>query len=578
VRQRRLRVAGSVVVAAALFAGACSSGSTSGTGSATTASPGATTTTAAGKSSAKGDGSSGAGAPGPSQLTGDLAATNGFKPEEHGFNFQNYGKVEGRPNLTADEMRRFFGDRVCASLADNKCTLTPPAEQWMEKTSNGMNGGHCEGMAALSLLLFLGKVKLSDLLPDTSKAFDAKIEGNDKLAREIAFWFATQNVNPTNASEDKTMKPSQVVDLLRESFKPEAPESYTIGIYKTIEGQRAAGHAITPYGIVEKGDGKFQIAVYDNNFPGQARAVEVDTNGDQKWSYSAAADPSEPESLYEGTGSTGSLTLTPTSARLQDQACPFCEAAAGATSGFTKTGAAQQTENAVGLLFLNEEAGDLGVKVTVTGLDGNPLPGIDYITPKNVDGLSEITPIIEIPVGAAFRVTIDGSAATERVETDVTFIGPGFDQYIDNINLDPGQVDIADFDTAAGTLTYETKGAEAPNIGFGFSSVEDDFDFSVGGVDLPSGGRIEARLDRAAATFSIRNAAPDKGTYAFLMDRIDAEAGETTFYNDGVELDGGVSIVFDYSLWDSKDDQLRAHVDPGNGGEKVDIEFDTESQ
>jgi hypothetical protein len=560
-------------MSAALFAGACSSGSTSNT-TASTASTGATTTTTGGKGAAKGDASSGAAAPGPSQLTGELAATNGFKPEEHGFPFQNYGKVEGRPNLTPDEMRRFFGDKVCASLAGNTCTLTPPAEQWMQQVSDGMNGGHCEGMAALSLLLFLGKVKLADLGTDATKTFDAKVEGNDRLAREIAFWFATQNVNPTQSAEDKTMKPSQIVDLLKDSFKPDAPESYTLGIYKTVDGKRTAGHAITPYGIVDKGEGKFQIAVYDNNFPGQARAIEVDTAGDQKWSYSAAADPNEPESLYEGTGATGSLTLTPTTARLKDQTCPFCEGTTSGASGFTK-GAAEGSSGA-GYLFLNEDAGDQGVVVTVTGLDGNPLPGINIITPKN-GGDDEITPIIEIPAGAAFRVTIDGSAAKQQVNTDVTFVGPGFDQYIDDINLDPGQVDVADFDPAAGTITYETKGAEAPNVGFGFSSTDDDFDFSVGGVDLPNGGRIEAKLDEKAGTFTVRNAAADKGTYALTMDRIDSAAGEATFYNDGIELDGGGRLVIDFSQWNSQGNTLKGHLDTGEGTTPTDLEFEDEN-
>jgi hypothetical protein len=577
VRQRRLRCAGAMTAATLLFAIACSSGTSTTSPTSTATAGGSSTTTAAGKGSAKGDTPTGPVTAGPSQLTGDLAVTNGFKPEENGFPFQNYGKVDGRPNLTADEMRRFFGDKVCASLADGKCTLTPPAEQWMEKVSNGMNGGHCEGMAALSLLLYLGKIQLSDIVPGSSKAIDAKIEGNDKLAREIAFWFATQNVNPTQASEDKTMKPGQIVDLLKESFKPGAAESYTIGIYKTVDGQRTAGHAITPYGIVEKGDGKFQIAVYDNNFPGQARAVEVDTNGDQKWTYSAAADPKEPESLYEGSGTTGSLTLTPTSARLKEQGCPFCEGSPSAASSFGR-GAAQQADAGEGLLFLNEEAGDKGVKVKVTGLDGNPLPGITFITPKNGDGTKEITPIIQIPAGSAFRVTIDGSAITEAVQTDVTFIGPGFDEYIDDVNLDPGQVDTADFNPAEGSLAYETKGAEAPNIGFGFSSPDDDFDFSVGGVDLPNGGRIEAKLDQKTGKFTVRNAAADKGTYAVTMDRIDANDGEATFFNDGVELAGGATIVVDYSLWDSKTDKLKVHVDLGDGSAPTDLELDQEKQ
>jgi hypothetical protein len=90
-------------------------------------------------------------APPPPQ-TG-LLADNGFRPNGDGFKFENYGQAEGRINLTPAELQRMFGDRVFATANGAEKILTPAAQKWMEETSKAMDGGHCEGMAVVSLLI-----------------------------------------------------------------------------------------------------------------------------------------------------------------------------------------------------------------------------------------------------------------------------------------------------------------------------------------------------------------------------------------------------------------------------------------
>ena len=60
-------------------------------------------------------------------------ADSGFRPEQHGFSFPNYGDEPGIVNLTSAEMQKMFGDKVCASLAGGACVLTPPAQSWMDQ-------------------------------------------------------------------------------------------------------------------------------------------------------------------------------------------------------------------------------------------------------------------------------------------------------------------------------------------------------------------------------------------------------------------------------------------------------------
>ena len=78
----------------------------------------------------------------------------GFRPVLNGFRFENYGdEKEGIQSLTFREMEDLFGDVVCSTQNKAKCILTPPANRWMKEMYEDMDGGHCEGMAALSLLL-----------------------------------------------------------------------------------------------------------------------------------------------------------------------------------------------------------------------------------------------------------------------------------------------------------------------------------------------------------------------------------------------------------------------------------------
>ena len=72
----------------------------------------------------------GAGAP-AAGVPGEVVYDLGFNPVDNGFSFSNYGDDIPATNLTADEVRRMFGDQVCSRLDGNVCTLTPPAEQWM---------------------------------------------------------------------------------------------------------------------------------------------------------------------------------------------------------------------------------------------------------------------------------------------------------------------------------------------------------------------------------------------------------------------------------------------------------------
>jgi hypothetical protein len=243
--------------------------------------------------------------------------TSGFEVKSDGFGFQNFGNAEGVTNLTPADMVRMFGPGVNACPGDDEITLTPAAEEWMEQRNAAMGGGHCEGLAVLSYMIHIGQLKASDFGADATNAL--KLEDNEKLQREIAYWWATQCTDTTWKAMLRPT-PNEAVDVLRKSLPKKDPENaYTLGIYMP---DHSGGHAITPYAIVDTDDTHSRIMVYDNNYPNEERYVEVD-RGANSWKYSTAANPAESANAYTGDATTNGLDLTPCAIRLTVQQSSF---------------------------------------------------------------------------------------------------------------------------------------------------------------------------------------------------------------------------------------------------------------
>ncbi len=171
-----------------------------------------------------------------------------------------------------------------------------PGEQWLQQVNEAMNGGHCEGMAVLSNLFYTGQINTADFGADSVPALD--IVGNEALQREIAFWWATQATQPARTGIVQ-QTPSGVVNTLQNAFAvgPSGSDQYAVGFYKR---DRTGGHAVTPYAVEDRGGGIYWIMIYDNNYPGAARAIEVDTNADT-WRYSGSTNPPRPRTSMRAT-------------------------------------------------------------------------------------------------------------------------------------------------------------------------------------------------------------------------------------------------------------------------------------
>ena len=512
----------------------------------------------------RGDAATGPG--GSADTSGEYTSDLGFRPDVDGFSFENYGDDQGAANLTPNDLQRMFGDEACATIEDEQCILTPPGEQWLQEINTSMNGGHCEGMAVLSNLFYTGLIDPNSF--GAASVPELQIQGNEDLQREIAYWFATQFTQPARAGIVQ-QTPSGVVNTLLTSFAagPEGSDQYAVGFYMS---DRTGGHAVTPYAIEDRGEGIYWIMVYDNNYPGQARAIEVDTNEDT-WNYLGSTNPDESEGRYEGDASTLTLELAPIGPRLDQQLCPFCDIPPTARVGGMLLQASQPQYNQIwlegdaDLLITDTEGRSIGFKdgVFVNEIDGS-------LSNANKFGVNvweeNAEPVYYIPTAIDFTISIDGSRLSEAANSTVTMIGPGYALEVSDIILEPGQIDTLDVSPDGSLISYRTASGETPFLLVAVETPEADYQFGVYGEDLAAGEALNLSLDTKEGWLSIDSIDnAEFGSYSLVVARYD-DQGEQIFGAEGIILDPDDVLYVDYLLWPGNGEPMALDLDKGGDG------------
>ena len=497
--------------------------------------------------------------------SGTMVADLGFRPEVNGFPFENYGGDMPATNLTPDEMRRTYGDQVCAQLQDNTCILTPPAAQFMEQWNGSMSGGHCFGFSVASLRFFQGQLNPADY--GANSVGDLKLQNDEQLQREIAYSFIFQGHDTVRAGTISGA-PNDVLDRLIEALNAKQ-DTYTIGFFKA---DGTGGHAVTPYAIEDRGNGTFAVLIYDNNYPKTPREMIFDRNANT-WAYEASINPNVQADLYQGDANTQSLMLFPTSPGLQQQPCSFC--AEGSQARVGGLAAAEPEFNEIwldgdgDLLIMDEEGHKLGY-------DGGKLvseiPGARYEVQMSGDLWNDTQePVYYVPVNIPFNMTIDGSRLQEESATDIIVIGPGYDMGMEGIALSPGQQDNVIISTQDDIISYQTQSSESPNIVFGLQREGADYYFEVQGADMEGGGTINASLSVKDGDLII-NATDLKadGNFGLVMTRID-DQGEESFYTDEINLKADGIVYVYFAEWKGNGTPVEIGIDSNGDGEVDEI-------
>ena len=315
---------------------------------------------------AAGCGGGGSG-PAATTFTPVEAAALDYLPGDDSFGFENFGGGQAPAELTVNLVRRLYGDsQVCASVVDNRCTPHPVVTQLIQQANRSMAAGLCEGFAVLALRLAADPDELMALQADATRVAEM-LRTNPALLSELAYWYTTQFATEVQAQArfylEKT--PLEIADALAADFADGGTGTgFTLGIYSA-----AGGHAVTPY-RVESGDGTHRVFIYDSNWPGQERWIDIDDDG---WVYAlAATNPTEAAAAWGG--GQGTMELTPMSARRGPFTCPFCPQEGQTKSGTLMTVAASG-DSQLGLQVQDQDGNRLGV---YDGEMVNEIPGATY--------------------------------------------------------------------------------------------------------------------------------------------------------------------------------------------------------
>ncbi|TMK40289.1 MAG: hypothetical protein E6G56_08330 [Actinobacteria bacterium] len=522
--------------------------------------------------------------------SGQLVADSGFRPDQNGFPFENYGGDVGAQDLGPAQMKDLFGDQVCANQANGQCTLSPPAQAWMNEVNKSMAGGHCMGFSVASLQLYKQQLKAPDF--GASNPVSLSIGGNTGLQQRIAEDFAYQYLDKVKSAAIKGT-PNEILDKLTEVLKS-GDETYTLGFFKK---DGSGGHAVTPYAIEDKGNGKFAVLIYDNNYPKTVRAMDFDRNANS-FSYNGSPNPAEAAGLYEGDPSSPQMILFPTSAGQGTQPCPFCMQGGGgqATSDQSTDQSSQSSDQSSGTEQLDQGSEQAGKYYTVTLAgtpdnhanlvieddQGNQTGFINGKLVEDIDGVQVVDtladqnwlggeePNYEIPLDKKVTITIDGSSLNKGDSETMTMTGPGYNAVVDDIKVNPGQKDTFEVSPDGSEISYTTdpQQTESPAIALGFQEQGPDYAFAVAAGDIVGGSTISVMLDRNNHELTVDTAGTKAaGTYALDIQRIDENATQE-FKHEHLQLNPDEQATLNYGSFTEHGQSLPLSIKDKSGQQR----------
>ncbi len=516
-----------------------------------------------------------------------LDLDTGFRPEVDGFSFENYGDEISPVDLTNVEMQRLFGKSVCSG--DDECTLIPNARRWMEENNKEMTGGHCEGMAVLSLLFYLG-------IEDPEKfggatTHDLELEGNEPLQREIAYWWATQSTSP---EEDFVQGPNEVLKTLEKTFQAgeNASDTWTVGVARE---DGSGDHAVTPFAVQDVGNGIYEIPVYDNNYPDETKVISVDSN-DNTFTYETATNPEEESNLYAG----HNLTLSGTNGRLMQQKCDFCQDD-NSTDDDTSEKTAKPGKNRyvqvwhdgrAGMLIKDDQGrrlGKLGNGTLINEIPGAKVHGFRInktkTLPKAAEG-NRSEYLYLLPSEINYSVSLDGASLNKTEKQEITSIGPGYYTEVEGLALSPGsqgQVGFSSPKKSYEEVSYQFDGNASPKLKAGINTkngpsyeflvMENNTNITANRVPGVSGETTRMGIDRTTNRLKVVSDGREiKDLYDLNVVRLSSR-GPEVFSHRSIAIGVGAAMIIDYSLWEGEGHAMPIGIDENDDG-TVDEIFD----
>ena len=485
---------------------------------------------------------------------GTVIADSGFRPKPGGFSFENWGGDQyPYSDLTANDAVGLFGEKVCARWEGDICVPTPATKTWLAEMNQMMKGGHCEGMAALSAAFHIKEEKSSEY--GGKQPFELTPKDRALMAT-ISTYFATQALEPVQSKTALTREwPLQkIVDVIVDTLK--AGKDYpTLGIYGA-----AGGHAITPYLVEQRGPGDYRMYVYDNNYPGAEKWVDINVAKD-RWVYAGAAlNPKEDAAPWEG--GAGAMDVTLLSTRYEPLACPFCGThtpprapAKPPTPAARPRGPSVQSDS-YSIVTPNrcsqvQATRKKDKKQLSSGKDGvkREIPGATMSSLRGTRGC-----YVRLPANEQYSVSlVDDGRPVNAPTTDLFIFGSGSAYGVSNIALSSGTVQT--FSLGQSGFSYQAGGTQKPTLIVATDTGKPNAYYEVSGFTLTNGFQFSAEMsssgavsfsddDPALDSFDVRGEiVSESGDEDVAL--VDLESGDKGTIELEVEDDGDLDVDID---------------------------------
>jgi hypothetical protein len=295
----------------------------------------------------------------------------------------------------------------------------------------------------------------------------------------------------------------------------------------SLEGE--GGHAITPYAVTDRGNGIYDIAVYDNNFPFQALAVTIDTVN-ETFVYTSATDPNSPSYTWS-TENNSVIALIPVSELVGIQDCPVCRGKdQGTLVAFSAIKAENADEFVVRLVDANQEP-----------LDSSLYRAIAPLNPENTKYAN--IPLIEVAPGVEFGVTFLTGDLKAPQPIEIYAISNGASEYLllEDVPANNGLI----FGVGGSEALYVSNKPTSPRIQQLYDGRTESVDVNGHPLVLPGNVFVTQEWNRAKER--VRYSSTAKRALRWNVQVSGIGAIEASWVGLNVPVPAGASIQVDYA-------------------------------
>lgn len=473
---------------------------------------------------------------------GEVVADSGFRPLPNGFPYANYANTLmpnhvfwGTPDndlqpMTSNYMIDLYGTGVCAGPVqrDGSCAMTPAASYQALAIMDTVDGvGHCVGFAITAAGVFNGQLAPGAVSTNTLGAHSRlTLDTQNILARNWATQFYTPMTQLT---------PSQVVTQLIEDFATPGQVPNILRIWWQSESGAFEGHGITPYAVLDKGNGLYDIAVYDNNYPFKERAIHVDTIADS-WEYQVLINPNAPATIAAGDATTQSIQLQSVAQSLTTQECVVCKGG--------------RNTNLVKMNPVSKEVWQT-MNWDLLEVSGQPLSTDRYSVLQSVDSANPdfaAVPALDVAPGDGFIFVVSTEDSTPDFPLTVTDLSVSGVKKV-SVPRFPGGAQGSVVLDAAGIFGFVGTVATKPRMERVFTQGARHYTSIVaGGQEVAAGNARTITVKKGSEAVYYGDASSAGGSMTVTVE-LNRGGVERKFRATRVAYPAGGQLVLDYSNW-----------------------------